>query len=225
MAQPAFQLVEVEPVEEKAITIVDQAKAVKVTDTETYVAAGSLWKAIGDMIKEVKDTFDPICDAAHKTHKQAVEKRSKYLDPLTLAQKSVKQLMSAYDQQQEALRQAEQRRLEAIARKVEEDRLLAEAILIEEDAKRNGATKEEAQQESAAIMAEPVYIAPVIIPKAIPKMAGGPVYRSITKFEVVNAALIPAIYMVPDMVKIGGVVRALKMQANIPGIRIYEERC
>jgi len=65
-AEPALKIVETEPVEEKALSIVDQAKAVKVTDPETYTAAGSLWKSIGDMIKEVKDTFDPICEAAHR---------------------------------------------------------------------------------------------------------------------------------------------------------------
>lgn len=221
----ALRLVETEPVEEKALTIVDQAKAVKVTDSTTYTAAGSLWKAIGDMIKEVKDTFDPICDAAHKAHKQAVEKRSKYLYPLTLAQKSVKQLMSAYDQQQEAIRLAEQRRLEEIARKEEEERRLMEAIAAEEEAMRNGATKEDAQVESTAIINEPVYVPPVVIPKAVPKMTGGPVYRTISKFRIVDESLIPRAYLTPDMVKIGGVVRALKGQHGIPGVEHYEERC
>ena len=93
-AEPALKIIETEEVEAKALTIVDQAKAVKVIDAKTYTAAGMLWKQIGDMIKEVKDTFDPICEAAHRAHKAATEKRSKYLDPLTSAQKSVKQLMS-----------------------------------------------------------------------------------------------------------------------------------
>jgi len=225
MAEPALQLVETEPVEEKALTIVDQARAVKVTDSATYTAAGSLWKAIGDMIKEVKDTFDPICEAAHKAHKQAVEKRAKYLDPLASAQKSVKGLMSAYDAEQERIRQAEQRRLEEIARKAAEEEALLAAIAAEEEAKRNGATKEEAAKEAETVMAEPVYVAPVVIPKAVPKMQGGPVYRTVTKFRIDNEALIPRQYLVPDMVKIGGVVRALKQSANIPGITVYEERC
>jgi len=224
MGETALKLVETEPVEEKALTIVDQAKAVKVTDAETYTAAGSLWKAIGEMIKEVKDTFDPICEAQHLAHKKAVEKRAKYLDPLTAAQKSVKQLMSSYDLEQEKIRQAEQRRLEEIARKQAEEQALLDAIAAEEEAKRNGATKEEAAQESAAIMEEPIFVAPVVIPKAVPKMQGGPVYRTVTKFRIVNEAIIPRQYLVPDMVKIGGVVRALKNQANIPGIEVYEER-
>ena len=118
-------------IEEKALTIIDQSRAVKVTDAETYTVAGSLWKAIGDMIKEVKDTFDPICDAAHKAHKAAVEKRAKYLDPLANAQKNVKGLMSNYDAEQERIRRAEQARIEVEMRKKEEERRIQEAIEVE----------------------------------------------------------------------------------------------
>lgn len=225
MGEAALNLVETSVVEEKALTITEQAKAVKVVDSATYTAAGTLWKSIGDMIKEVKDTFDPICEAAHLTHKKATEKRAKYLDPLTTAQKSVKGLMSAYDAEMEKVRQVEQRRLEEIARKAAEEETILAAIAAQEDAKRNGATKEEAAEEAQAIIDQPVYVAPVVIPKAVPKMAGGPVYRTIWKFRIDNVAKIPAEYMVPDEVKIGQVVRALKAQANIPGITVYEERC
>jgi hypothetical protein len=73
-------------------------------------------------------------------------------------------------------------------------------------------------------MEEPVYAPPVIVPKTVPKLNGGPVYRTITKFRIINEALIPRQYMMPDLVKIGGVVRALKNQTNVPGIEVYEER-
>lgn len=220
-----MSLVETTPVEEKALSIVDQAKAVKIVDNQSYVAAGGVWKAIGDMIKEVKDTFDPICDAAHKAHKQAVEKRSKYLNPLTSAQRSVKGLMAAYDAELERIRREEQARLEAIARKQAEEEALLAAIAAEEEAKRNGATKEEVAEETAAILETPVTVAPVVIPKAVPKMQGGPVYRTIWKAKVINERLIPREYLVPDMAKINGVVRSLKGAANIPGVQVYEERC
>jgi len=251
MAEAALKLVETQPVEEKALSIVDQAKAVKVIDPETYTAAGAIWKAIGDMIKEVKETFDPICEAAHQAHKKAVEKRSKYLDPLTTAQKSVKSLMSAYDAEQERIRQAEQRRLEEIARKEEEarrkeeeDRLKAEAeaeelrLLEQAQAAEAAGDKETAEalataavevtetakQDAAVLKAEPVYVAPVVIPKAVPKMQGGPVYRTVWKARITNESIIPRQYLSVDMVKINGVVRSLKNQANIPGVEAYEER-
>ena len=251
MSEPALKLVETAPVEEKALSIVDQAKAVKVTDAATYTAAGILWKSIGDMIKEVKDTFDPICDKLHIAHREATAKRAKFLDPLTAAQKSVKGLMSAYDAEQERLRREEQARLEAIARaeeearrkaeaerieaerKAEEERLMAAAQAAEAagdkqtaDALAEAAIEvtEAAKEEVAAVVSEPVTVAPVVLPKATPKLAGGPVYRTIWKFRIINVNLIPRQYMVPDEKAIGGVIRSSQGKISIPGVTAYEER-
>ena len=224
MGEPALKLVETNEVETKAISIVDQAKAVKVTDAETYKAAGSLWKSIGDMIKEVKDTFDPICDAANQAHKKATQKRAQYLDPLQAAFKSVKGLMSDYDAEQERIRKAEEARLAEIARKQEEERMLQDAIAAEEEAKPNGATVEEAKAEAEQIISQPVYVPPVIVPKTTPKLTGGPVYREIWDFEITDGNLIPRQYMLPNTVAIGGVVRSLKAQTSIPGVRAFSRR-
>jgi hypothetical protein len=181
-----MEVLKPEEVGNKALSIVDQSKMVKVVDSETYTAAGGLWKSLGDMIKEVKDTFDPICEKAFAAHKEATGKRALYLDPLVAAQKSVKGLMSAYDAEQERIRKAEEARLAEIARKEEEDRRLQEAIEAEEEAKRNGATVEEAAQVSQEIIEEPVYVAPVVVPKSVPKMAGGPIYSTRWYAEVVD---------------------------------------
>ncbi|MDZ4341321.1 MAG: hypothetical protein U1E51_02655, partial [Candidatus Binatia bacterium] len=45
---------------------------------------------------------------------------------------------------------------------------------------------EEAQQEVAAIAAEPVYVPPVVLPKATPKLQGGPVYSTRWSASVTN---------------------------------------
>ena len=260
MSEPALKLVETTPVEEKALSIVDQAKAVKVTDLETYTAAGSLWKSIGDMIKEVKDTFDPICDAAHKAHKQAVEKRAKYLDPLTAAQKSVKGLMSAYDAELERKRREEQARLEAIARaeeearrkaeverieaerKAEEERFMAAAQAAEAagdkqtaDALAEAAIEvtEAAKEEVAAVVSEAVTVAPVVLPKATPKLQGGPVYREVWSAECVDVVVLCRAVsegkasrecVLPNMPALNKMATALKNTMNIPGIRAVSRR-
>lgn len=260
MAEAALKLVEPIEVEEKALSIVDQAKAVKVIDSETYTAAGIMWKSIGDMIKEVKDTFDPICEAAHKAHKAATEKRSKYLDPLTSAQKSVKQLMSAYDAEQERIRKAEEDRLRKIAeddererrrveqerldaeRKAEEDRLLAEAQAAKDRGDNETAelltnaaveTSEAIKEQSAAIAQEPIYVAPVVVPKTTPKMAGGPVYREVWAAEVTDIkALCLAVAtgkaspecVTGNMVALNRMAVALKGTMNIPGVKAYSKR-
>ena len=215
MSEPALRIVETTEVETKALSIVDQAKAVKVVDAETYLKAGALWGNIKDMIAEVKAAFDPICDAAFKAHKAATKKRAEFLDPLEAVYKSIKGLMSDYDAAQERIRLAEQRRLEELERKAEEERRLAEAITAEALGQK---------EEATAILEEPVSVAPVVVPKAVPKITGGPVYQTRWDFEIVNVNLIPREYMTPDLVKVRGIVTALKEQAHIPGVRCFSKR-
>lgn len=260
-AEAALKLVETEEVETKALSIVDQAKAVKVTDSQTYTAAGMLWKSIGEMIKEVKDTFDPICEAANKAHKAATAKRAQYLDPLTAAQRSVKSLMSAYDAEQERIRKAEEDRLRKIEeeriaaerkaeqerleaeRKAEEERLLAEAIAADERGDKDtaeilteaaAATSENIRQEAAALAQEPIYVPPVVVvPKSIPKMAGGPIYREVWSAEITDIkALCMAVAtgkaspecVTANMPVLNKMAVALKNTLNVPGVRAYSKR-
>lgn len=220
-------------VEQKALTIVDQARAVRVTDVESYTAAGQLWQSIGEMIKEVRDTFDPICTAAFNAHREATARRAKFLDPLTSAQRSVKKLMSDYDAEQERIRKAEEVRLAEIARKEEEERRLQEAIAAEEEAKRKGATTEEAEAEAEAIIEQPVYVPPLVVPKATPKLQGGPVYREVWAAEVIDIkALCRAVAdgkaspecVMANMPALNRLAVALKATMNIPGVKAYSKR-
>jgi transcriptional regulator of heat shock response len=224
MGEAALSLVTSDEVMKEVISIEDQAKALKIVSRETYIKAGELWKTIKAIRAKVAETFDGNIKKAHELHKSLVAEKKRHDGPLDEAERMVKRGMSDFDLEQERIRQAEQRRLEEIARKEAEERALLEAIATEEEAKRNGATKEEAAQEAAAIIDEPVTVAPVVLPKATPKMQGGPVYRTIWKARIVNEKIIPREYLVPDMVKINGVVRSLKGAANIPGVTAYEER-
>jgi len=200
----------------KALSIIDQGKLVIIKIADDYKKAGELWITIKGIMKQVDESFDPIISKAHAAHKEAVAQKAKIYDPLKAVYVSVKQLMSKYDEAQKEIARKEAARLAEIARKAEEERLLQEAILAEEAGDK---------EESAAILQEPVYVPPITVQKATPKLNGGPIYREVTKFEIVEEALIPRIYLIPDMVKIGGVVRALKQEANIPGVRVYTERC
>jgi len=224
MSEPALKLVpETEEVGVKALSIVDQSKAIKIVDSETYLKAGSILTTIKEMIKEVEDTFTPICDAAFKAHRKAVEKRDGFLNPLKDAMKGVKGAMNNYDIEIERARIAEQKRLEDIARKEEEERRIQEAIEAEAEAKRNGATAQEAAQEAEAIISEEIYIPPVVLPKETPKVKGVS-FRTIWKFRITNANAIPRQYLVPDEKAIGAVVRSSQGRIKIPGVEPYEER-
>jgi len=202
-------------VDQKALTIIEQARSVIITDSPSYAMAGELWKAITDVKKQVDESFKPIILKAHQAHKEALAQRAKIFDPLDKAGRSVKTAMESYDRDQEQIRQEEERRLREIARKEEEKRQLAEAL----EAERNGD-----KEEMEVILEAPIYVPPVIVPKTTPKLQGGPVYRTIWQFRITDAQKIPRAYLMPDEVKIGQVARALKEATNIAGVEAYPSR-
>jgi type II secretory pathway pseudopilin PulG len=226
MGEAALKLVEQElPVNQKALTYSEIVAALPPIKTaDEYIRIGDLWKEGRALLKEIDDGYDDLIKAAHKLHKDAVAKKARYYNPVDGAVRAAKSLMSDYDLEQERIRQEEQRRLAEEARKQAEEQALLDAIAAEEEAKRNGATTEEATQAASQIIEEPVYVPPVVVPKSTPKLSGGPVYRTIWKFRIKDVNAIPRQYMMPNETAIGGVVRSLKGQANIPGVEVYEDR-
>ncbi|OQC19793.1 MAG: hypothetical protein BWX71_02589 [Deltaproteobacteria bacterium ADurb.Bin072] len=183
-----------------------------------------MWKTIKDMMKEVSDTFDPIIEQAHKAHKKALEQKAKYYSPLDQASRNVKKLMSDYDEEQRRIAEAEARRLQEIARKAEEERRLQEAILAEEAGEK---------EEAAAILEEPVYVPPVQVQKATPKLQGGPVYREVWSARVTDIrALCRAVAdgkaspecVMGNMPTLNRMATALKATMQIPGVVAESKR-
>ena len=201
-------------IDNDALATVDRLGGIKViTNADDYKHAGEWWKAGRDMMAAIDNAYDSIIAAAHKAHKEAVAKKKYFYEPVEQATKRVKRLMADYDAEQERIRKAEQLRLEAEARAREEERKLNEAIAV--------AATDPVQAD--AIMEETIIVAPVILPKSTPKVEGM-VYREIWKFEITDAGKIPRQFMTPDEKAIGGVVRSLKGQTNIPGVRVYSEK-
>jgi tetrahydromethanopterin S-methyltransferase subunit H len=201
-------------IDNDALATVDRLERIQSLQTvDDYKHAGMWWRAGREMMDAIKAGYDPLIADAHTAHKNAIAMRDKFLAPVEAATKRVKSLMAAWDAAQERARKAEQARLEAEARQVEQDRKLAEAVIV--------ATTDPTAAD--AILEEPIMVAPVIIPKAVPKVEGI-VYREVWKFRIINPDLIPREYMVPDEKAIGGIVRALKGQTRIPGIEAYSER-
>ena len=78
------------------------------------------------------------------------------------------------------------------------------------------------REEAQAILDEPDFVPMPTVKAEIPKVDNR-LFRKVWKFRIVDEGQIPRQYMTPDMVKIGGVVRAMKGVTNIPGIQVYEE--
>lgn len=196
---------------ERALTVPDQARAIEIKSNDDFVHAGEILLVIKDLRKQIDETFDPIIKKQHEAHKEAVAQKKKVDAPLVEAENIIKPRIAAWSAEQERIRREEEARLREEARKQEEERRLQEAILAEQSGQKD---------EAEAIIETPVQVAPVVVPKSVPKVAGVNMVKQ-WKFRIVNPALIPREYLTPDEIKIGGVVRALKDQAHIPGVEVY----
>lgn len=210
-------------IEQKALSIPEHARDLKIINTETYQRGGELLVAIKGLRKEIDNCFSPIIEKAFAAHKEAVAQRRKVEAPLVEAEAILKPAMAAWDTEQERIRREEQRRLEDAARKRAEDEQLAMAA----QAERAG-DKESAQ----AIIDAPVEVAPVIVPTAAPKLSGVS-YRENWSAQVVDImALIkavaagqqPASLLTVNLPALNQMARALKDSLNIPGVKAVCEK-
>lgn len=180
--------------------IVAESGALQIDDTATAEAASALMHDIKGMKEEVKKTFDPVCDTAHRAWKAAVAARSKHLEPLEQAETVLRRKMSVFQLRLEEERQAEIREAQAKA--------VAEA--------------EKAAAADPVAAFEPP--APVVVaaPPPAPKISGIST-RKDWDFEVQDITKLPAQYLLADEKKIRKVVQALGDQANIAGVRVFQK--
>lgn len=196
-----------------ALSVPDQAKQIAVIKTnEDYTRAGQILLTIKDIRKKIENTFKPIKQKMDAAKKEVLDQEKAADKPLLEAEAYLKPLISGYLIEQERIRKEEENRLREQARKEEEERQLQAAI----EAEQTG-NKEEAEE----IISAPVQAAPVVVPKTVPKVAGIS-QRENWDFEIVSESLLPRQYLMPNLVAIRQVVRGLKGNANIPGVKVFK---
>lgn len=204
---------EVKEVTTLALSVPDQAKQISIKTMDDYVRAGEIMLTIKAIRKKITETFKPIKQKMDAAKQEVLDQERAADAPLKEAESWLSPQIITWNREQERIRQEEEARLREIARKEEEERQLQEAILAEQSGQ-----KEEAE----AIISAPVQAAPVVVPKAVPKVAGMSI-RDNWKFRIINEKLIPREYLKVDEVKIGLVVRGMKAMTNIPGVEVYNE--
>lgn len=222
--------------------IAESKKFADIRDDSHRDEAMASGQRIKQMRQLVADLFDDPIAQAHKLHKTLCSRRKVLDDPLLEAETAVRRSIGAYEQRKrqelEAKRQAEiaearrrqeeadrerQRQIEE-ARRAEEDRRLEQAAALESAGRCDLAT----QALDAPIAVQPPPPPPVVTQPRIetpayvaPKDAG---LRTTWKFRIIDQNLIPREYMVPDVVKIGAVVRTTKGTVPIAGIEAYADQ-
>jgi hypothetical protein len=211
----AAQLKDVE-LESQALSWPEKAKAIIISNQESYNQATGLLISIADLKKEIIDHHREPKQKAFETHKAIVAAEKRLLDPLVESETIIKRGLGAFIQEQERIRQEAQRKADEEARKREEEARLALAV----EAEKHGATEET----QAEILNTPMPIMRPVVAPSFQKAVGiGASAKPVYKWRVTNEALIPRKFLTIDQVKINAQVRAFGATEQIPGIEIYED--
>lgn len=209
-----------------ALTTVERARAIVVTDNDSRTQAGEVGVAIAGMYKKVEEWFAPMKRAAAATHKAICNAENGMLNPLAEMKRHLSVQIGSFDQAEERRRKVEEERLQEEARKaaqVEADRLaqetaIADAIALEAEGDKAGAD---------AVLnnpkPQPVYVQPVVVARTTPKTAGVSGREKWT-YRITDFAALPDDFKMVNDVELGQVVRAMKSKTKIPGVEVFPER-
>ena len=194
-----------------------------ITTVGEYETAGELVKRGQSALKVLDEAYDSIINKAFQAHKEAVAKKAQFYNPIKAAVTSLKKLMSAYQDEEERKRKAEELRLQEEAnRKAEEDKL-NQAVQVDLMGE-----KELAEQMLDAPVEAPV----IVVKKEVPKV-DGVVFRTTWKGECIDLmtlakAVVEGLVSVnaiqPNAVFINQQARALRETFKIPGCKAWSER-
>ena len=98
-------------IREETTDITAKACEVVITDQPQYENAANFLLSVKGLQKKIRETFDPIVDAAHKTHKEATTKRKEHLEPVLMAEQLIKGKMITYTSKQERIRKEQEDKL------------------------------------------------------------------------------------------------------------------
>ena len=202
----------------------------KFANAKTFAIAAAAFKVTTEVqrlealaaVNTIRDWENQL-DAEYESNHSVIEQRrlvkikGELAALLEAGRKAAKAAAMRYEDEQEAIRSAEEAKRQAEAQNLAEDEALAAAELAQ-------AAGDTAQAES--IIEQPVIAPTIILPRATPKVPGH-VRRTVKRFRTVNLAAIKPLYLMPDEVKIGGVVRSLGKAAEVVvgGIEVYEVVC
>lgn len=198
----------------RAIAALEGATSLTINEPHEYENAASVLVSIGQIEKQLEDARFAQTRPIDQQKKSIMDAYRPATDAVTRAKQLIRKAMAAY-QDAERRKQAEaQAAAEAEARR-QQEKLEKRAERFEEKGNFDRADELRRQSEMTA--------APVVAAD-IPKVAGIAT-GTVWKFEVIKGQehLIPREYLSPDEKKIGGVVRSLKGDANIPGVRVWPE--
>ena len=205
----------VDTIKAETLPVVARASSIVVKTPEQYTEASDFLKAVKGAQKRVTDFFSPMKSKAHEAWKAITTTEAATLKPLQDAEAQVKRVLVTYQTEQEAIRQAEQRKLQAAADEAarkERERLEKEAAKLKTPELR------EARLEQAAAV-----IAPVVTVAAVTPVIAGQSIRKTWKARVVNSDAVPRAWLMVNEKSLAAFAVATKGAVKVDGVEFYEE--
>ncbi len=187
------------------------ARELAIRSADERAAAVEAVRAIRRRAEQWLQAVEETVKTAHAAWKAAVAHRDSILVPLKELEAKVKEAIIRFDREQEELRKKEEEKIRA---QIEKEKQELQARL--ESAKK-AETKAAIELRLNALRG-----AEVSLPSAQNKTEGE-YTAEVWKWEVENPDLVPRSYLTIDEKKINQVVRIMKGQTNIPGIKVWKE--
>lgn len=197
---------------ERAKQALARAESMTIQTADEYETAASELMAIKAKWKEIDDSRKALKQPVDEAAKRIQAFFKPPLDFLSRAEAVIKRTMVTWKTEQDRIAREEARKADEKARK-ERERLEREARKAEEAGR----------LERAEVLRDRAEVTVAAPPPPVAPRVSGLSERTTWKYEIVDAAKLPREYLIPDEKRIGAVVRALKGDTNIPGVRAYEE--
>jgi hypothetical protein len=212
----APSLADLSPIRAEVGTLPETARSMPITDDASFRAAGAILVRIKALRALVERLFTPHIKRAFEAHRALLEDRRRLDTPLAEAETILKQRVATFTLEEEERRAREARRHAAESQEARTARVWAEVEALEASGYHG---------EASDLVQEFVSAPPVMMDVTpAPLKAPGISYREVWRYEVLDPTQVPREYLTIDHTKLGGVVRALKSAATIPGVRIWVER-
>jgi len=205
---------EITPLQKDINLAVTNANALIITDGEGLQTASIYLKECNLRIKAIGVEFDDIIKKAHEAHKASTSRRKLHLDPVNKA----KAIISAKVSQYNVLVQRKRAEAEAEAKRKAQEEQDAQKIADAEVLQAEGET-----ELAEAVLTEERPLEVVQAPVAEPEPEGLS-YRDNWQFEIVSIKDIPTEYLQVNEKAIRQVVKALKGNTKIAGIKVINKK-
>lgn len=211
---------------EEALTVIEQAKAIKISDQQSYdQAAGLLLETIMPIRKkwaaywQGTDADPGPVKLAYRTYQSLLDKFNAADKPMAEAEKTAKAAISDWDIKQEKRQQELQRQAQEAAEALEEEERLAAAVIAEE----SGASEEQVRD----IVAAPRQAVAAPVAPTYQRASGIGKRRENWSAEVKDlkalvkaaaAGKVPIDYLLPNQTALNARAKADRNTMNIPGV-------